>query len=118
MNSTEIGSGSEFSTGAVACDWSLSQACGVRTPHPWALPNQPVSRRLLAAAGVSDEMIRTVLRSGRLMRLRRGVFVASAAWPDDPQARHVMMAHVAVRLYGTSGCSQTRRSRATRTGTR
>ena len=38
-------------------------------------------------------MIRTVLRSGRLMRLRRGVFVASAAWPDDPQARHVMMAH-------------------------
>jgi very-short-patch-repair endonuclease len=52
-----------------------------------------VSRRLLAAAGVSDEMIHTALASKRLLRLRRGVFVAASAWPDDPQGRHVMMGH-------------------------
>jgi len=69
------------------------QACAMRTPHPWALPTQPVSRRLLVAGGVTDEMIHTALSSGRLLRLRRGVFVAAAAWPDDPAARHVMMAH-------------------------
>jgi very-short-patch-repair endonuclease len=65
----------------------------MKTPHPWALPMQPVTRRLLAAAGVSDEMIHTALASGRLRRLRQGVFVASTAWPDDPADRHVMMGH-------------------------
>jgi very-short-patch-repair endonuclease len=54
---------------------------------------QPVTRRLLAAAGVSDEMIHTALASGRLLRLRQGVFVASCGWPDEPAGRHVMMAH-------------------------
>lgn len=71
----------------------VGQAWLVRTPHPWALPTQPVSRRLLAAAGVSDEMIDTQLAAGRLVRLRRGVFVASAAWPDGAADRHVMLAH-------------------------
>ena len=65
----------------------------MRTPRPWSLPTQPVTRRLLAAAGVTDEMIHTALTSGAVLRLRRGVFVASAAWPADPAARHVMMAH-------------------------
>jgi len=65
----------------------------MRTPRPWALPTQPMSRRLLAAAGVTDEMIDTQLAAGRLIRLRRGVFVASAAWPDRAADRHVMLAH-------------------------
>lgn len=65
----------------------------MRTPKPWILPTQPVTRALLAAAGVSDEMIRTQLTTGRLRRLRRGVFLAEDAWPDDDAGRHLMLAH-------------------------
>lgn len=67
----------------------------MRTPRPWILPTQPASRALLAAAGVSDDMIRTQLNAGRLRRLRRGVFIASDSWPDDPAGQHLVLAHAA-----------------------
>jgi len=65
----------------------------MRTPRPWILPTQPATRALLAAAGVSDDMIATQLRSGRLRRIRRGVFVAADSWPSDPGDLHLMLAH-------------------------
>ncbi len=64
----------------------------MRTPKPWALPSQPVSRALLSSSGVSDEMIRTQLRSGRLIRVRQGIYLARDAWPDSDAGRHVMLA--------------------------
>ena len=54
----------------------------MRTPKPWGLPTQPVTRALLSASGVSDEMIRTQLRSGRLVRLRQGTLYPDFLWPD------------------------------------
>ncbi len=77
------------SSGAARLPATMS---GMRSPKPWPLPTQPVTRELLSAAGVSDEMIRTQLRSGRLMRLRHGVYLASDAWPTGDAERHVMLA--------------------------
>lgn len=65
----------------------------MRTPKPWILPMQPATRALLAAAGVTDEMIATQLRAGRLVRVRRGVYVCADGWPDDPAGRHLVSAH-------------------------
>lgn len=64
----------------------------MRTPKPWILPTQPVTRALLAAAGVTDDMIATHLSTGRLRRLRRGVYVSAACWPDDPAGQHLVRA--------------------------
>ena len=64
----------------------------MRTPHPWILPTQPATRALLVASGASVAMIETRLRCGDLIRLRQGVYLAAAAWPDDPAAQHLMLA--------------------------
>lgn len=65
----------------------------MRTPKLWALPTQPVTRAMLVAAGISVRMIETRLRAGQLLRLRQGVYLAAAAWPEDPAARHLVLAH-------------------------
>jgi very-short-patch-repair endonuclease len=65
----------------------------VRTPRPWTLPTQPVTRALLVASGVTDAMIRTQLATGRLTQLRAGVFLGTDAWPDTPSGRHLARAH-------------------------
>jgi hypothetical protein len=44
-------------------------------------------------------MIRTQVASGRLIRLRRGVFVAASAWPDDQRQRHIMTAWAEQTMY-------------------
>lgn len=41
-------------------------------------------------------MIATRLRSGELLRLRHGVYLAASAWPDDPPAQHVVLARAEV----------------------
>ncbi len=41
-------------------------------------------------------MLATQLRRGRLIRLRRGVYLASASWPQDPTAQHLMLARAEV----------------------
>lgn len=64
----------------------------MRSPQPWSLPTQPASRAHLAAGGVSDEMLATAIRAGVLMRVRRGVYLATAAWPDSAADRHVVRA--------------------------
>lgn len=38
-------------------------------------------------------MLRTQLASGRLLALRRGVFIDASAWPDDLRGRHLVRAH-------------------------
>ncbi len=38
-------------------------------------------------------MLRTALASGRLVTLRQGVYLAGSEWPDDPVARHLVLAH-------------------------
>src|SRR5450759_1994328 len=75
----------------MACRYG--QAWYVRTPRPWTLPTQPVTRALLVASGVTDAMIRTQLATGRLTQLREGVFLSTDAWPDTPSGRHLARAH-------------------------
>lgn len=65
----------------------------MRTPRPWTLPTQPITRALLLASGVTDAMIRTQVAGGRLVAVRAGVFVSAAGWPSDPVAQHVVRAH-------------------------
>ncbi len=64
----------------------------MRTPKPWILPTQPVTRALLAAVGVTDDMIATHVNSGRLRRLRRGVYIGAASWPADVAGQHLVRA--------------------------
>ena len=45
------------------------------------------------AAGVSREMVATQVAHGRLVQLRRGVFVSADAWPHDPAGQHLVRAH-------------------------
>ncbi len=68
----------------------------MRTPRPWSLPTQPVSRTILLASGITPAMIRTQLASGALVALRHGVVVSSEAWPSDPADQHVVRARAEV----------------------
>lgn len=60
---------------------------------PWTLPTQPVTRALLLASGVTDAMIRTQLRAGRLIQIRQGVVLSASCWPRDARKQHLVRAH-------------------------
>lgn len=64
----------------------------MRTPRPWLLPTLPATRAILVGAGITDEMIEAQLASGRLRRLRHGIYVQSASWPEKPGEQHLMLA--------------------------
>ena len=64
----------------------------MRTPAPCVLPSQPASRAMLLASGITRQMLATQVESGRLIRVRRGVFVAASAWPPSEADRHVLLA--------------------------
>jgi hypothetical protein len=51
---------------------------------------------VLAAGGITPAMVRSQLRCGRLVRVRRGVFLAASAWPADPAAQHVVLARAEI----------------------
>lgn len=87
------GSGSGYPQGRYRSYPPLSHAEEMRTPRRWVLPTRPVTRADLTAVGVSDEMIRTQLSAGTLLRLRRGVFVMATAWPDSPRDQHLLRAY-------------------------
>ena len=44
-------------------------------------------------------MLRTQLAAGRLLRLRRQVYLDARAWPCDPVGRHLMLARAEVAVY-------------------
>ena len=64
----------------------------MRTSRLWTLPSEPATFALLAAGGITEAMIRSQLRSGRLVRVRHGVYLAASAWPQDPGGRHLVRA--------------------------
>jgi len=53
---------------------------------------------MLLSSGLTAQTIRTQLTAGRLIRVRRGVFVAASAWPDDAAGQHVMRARAELVL--------------------
>ena len=69
------------------------QHCRVRTPRPWILPDQPATWTNLLAGGASAAMVRTQLDAGRLVRVRRGVYVGADAWPGGPSGQHLFRAY-------------------------
>lgn len=64
----------------------------MRGPTPFALPAQPTRGRDLVSLGISKRRINTAVVSGRLMRLRRGVYLDPARWPTEPMAQHLLRA--------------------------
>ncbi len=64
----------------------------MRTPNPWTPPSTPFTFAHVAPRGVSRRQLQTALGSGRITRLRQGVFIASEAMPDDPVALHLLRA--------------------------
>ena len=61
--------------------------------HPWVLPTQPATRAMLLRTGVSDGMIRSQVRAGRLLPVRQGVYLAATQWPTDAPGQHLVRAH-------------------------
>jgi hypothetical protein len=66
---------------------------GVRTPEPFALPAVPTTGRDLIALGASRRRLAAAVRGGRLVRVRRGVYLDAARWPSDPRQQHLVKAH-------------------------
>jgi hypothetical protein len=70
----------------------VEQGEPMRTPDPWTPPATPFTFAHVAARGVSRRQLQTALGSGRITRLRQGVFISSAAMPEDPVALHLLRA--------------------------
>lgn len=64
----------------------------MRTPKPMILPKRPTTRRALMEAGVTQQMLQTGVRHGRLVVPRRGVYLAADQWPEDSAGQHLMRA--------------------------
>jgi hypothetical protein len=54
---------------------------------------------MLLNSGVTAEMIRTQLASGRLVRVRRGVFLDASCWPADPAGQHLVLARAELAVH-------------------
>lgn len=61
-----------------------------------------MARTTLLASGLSAQMIRTAVASGRLYRVRQGVFIDAALWPDDPVEQHLLRAVAEVEVFPTA----------------
>lgn len=64
----------------------------MKAARAWILPQQPTLLDDLLVAGVTPTMIATQVRSGRLVRLRRAVYLAADRWPVDAGDQQVLLA--------------------------
>lgn len=62
-----------------------------RTPA-WTPPSTPFTLSHVAPLGVTREMVRAAVRSGRVTGLARGVFVATSALATEPAGQHLQRA--------------------------
>lgn len=74
----------------------------MRTPKPWPLPKHPTSWTQLRASGLTEQMLRTALVSGRLMRVRKAVYLDAGLWPEDPLDQHLLRAEAELELFPAS----------------
>lgn len=65
----------------------------MRTPTPFALPTQPISRTDLLAQGVTPRMLRTRLANGDLVQVRSGVYLRGDLWPDGAREQRLVQVH-------------------------
>lgn len=66
---------------------------GVRTPLPFLLPVVPTAERDLVALGISRRRLAAAAQAGRLLRVRRGVYLDPSRWPEAELGRHLLRAH-------------------------
>lgn len=71
----------------------------MRTPKPWRLPTEPIRRDHLLAQQVTHTMLETQLRAGRILRIRPGVYLDAARWPDDERGQHLTRAHAELAAF-------------------
>lgn len=64
----------------------------MRTRDPWAPPPTPFTAGHVAPLGITEKRLRSALAAGAITRLRRGVYIASEAVPDDAVSAHVLRA--------------------------
>lgn len=64
----------------------------MRTPEPWTPPSTPFTLAHVVPRGVTRRQLQTALASGRITRLKPGVFIATDALPEDPVAMHLQRA--------------------------
>jgi very-short-patch-repair endonuclease len=64
----------------------------VRTPDPWSPPSSPFTAANVAPLGITEKRLRSALASGRITRLRHGVYIAAHALPEDPVQLHLVRA--------------------------
>jgi len=57
---------------------------------------------MLSDRGISDGMIRSQVARGQLIRVRQGVFIAAAHWPDGAAERHIVVARAEQALHPES----------------
>lgn len=65
----------------------------MRTFEPFAPPGVPTTGRDLIALGASKHRLERAVVAGRLLRVRRGVYLDPARWPSDPREQHLLRAH-------------------------
>ena len=63
------------------------------------MPKHPTTRQGLLALGMTAQMIRTAVASGRLHRIRQGVFIDALAWPEDSREQHLMRAAAELEVH-------------------
>ena len=55
----------------------------------WDPPEKPFVLANVAPLGVTRQILRTAVAAGRVVRIVPGVYIASAAWTEDPVERHL-----------------------------
>ena len=62
----------------------------MRTPVPWPLPQVPTRGHDLRAVGITSDKLAGEVRRGTIVRLRRDIYIAASALPDDPRDLHLL----------------------------
>ncbi|MHB1008536.1 MAG: DUF559 domain-containing protein [Propionibacteriaceae bacterium] len=77
----------------------------MRTPTPFALPTEPITRADLVARGVTPRMLRTRLANGDLRQVRSGVYLRGDLWPEGARERHIVLVHAELAAHPTAVAS-------------
>ena len=64
----------------------------MRTPDPWNAPHVPFTLADVAPLGITPRRLASAVKHGTVVRLRHGVYVATAAVPEDGVGMHLLRA--------------------------
>ena len=64
----------------------------MRTPDPWNAPHVPFTLADVSPLGITPRRLASAVKHGTVVRLRHGVYVATAAVPEDAVGMHLLRA--------------------------